>query len=57
MKIVCIENGCVAGGLGEAIGADFRFGWPDCYIPHGSPMELEKEFGLDADSITEVLNG
>lgn len=51
MKIVSIENGALAGGFGEAIGADFRFGWPDEFIPHGSVAELEKRYSLDAQSI------
>ena len=55
MKIVSIENGAVAGGFGEAIGADVKFGWPDAFIPHGTQAELEKKYGLDVDSISEVL--
>jgi 1-deoxy-D-xylulose-5-phosphate synthase len=57
MKIVSLENASVAGGFGEAIGADVKFGWPDEYIPHGSPGDLEKRFRLDVGSIAEVLNG
>ena len=44
-----------AGGLGEAIGADIKFGWPDSFIPHGSQTELESRFGLDAVSIAEKI--
>jgi len=55
MKIVSLENGAVAGGFGEAIGADVKFGWPDAFIPHGTQAELEKKYGLDVDSIVEVL--
>lgn len=51
MKIVSIENGCVAGGFGETIGADLRFGWPDRFVPHGSTAELERAYALDEDSI------
>ena len=50
-----IENGSAAGGFGEAIGADMRFGWPDSFVPHGSVEELERRCGLDVDSITEAL--
>lgn len=57
VRIVSLENGSVAGGLGEAIGADIRLGWPDRFVPHGTQAELEKRFALDADSIVEVLNG
>ena len=55
MKIACIENGAVAGGLGEAIGADFKFGWPDKFIPHGTCAELERRCGLDIESIVSRL--
>ena len=55
MRIVSIENGSAAGGFGEAIGADMRFGWPDSFVPHGSVEELERRCGLDVDSITEAL--
>ena len=56
MKIVCIENNCIAGGFGESIAADMKFGWPDAFVPHGSPESLEKAFGLDVESIAaEIL--
>lgn len=55
MKIVSLENGSLAGGLGEAIGADLRFGWPDEFIPHGSVAELERLYKLDVDSIVERI--
>ena len=54
-RIVSIENGSVAGGFGEAIGADVRFGWPDAFVPHGSVVELERRYGLDAESIAARL--
>ena len=56
-RIVSIENGAIAGGFGEAIGADLKFGWPDEFIPHGSVAELEKRYGFDVDSIARRLNG
>lgn len=55
-KIVSIENGSTAGGFGEAIGADIRFGWPDRFIPHGSCAELEREFGFTAERIADALS-
>ena len=54
-RIVSIENGAVAGGFGEAIGADLKFGWPDEFIPHGSVAELEKRYGFDTDSIVAAI--
>lgn len=56
VMIVSLENGAVAGGLGEAIGADLKFGWPDEFIPHGTPEELEKRYGLDVESIVSAIN-
>jgi len=55
-RIVSLENGAVAGGFGEAIGADLKFGWPDVFIPHGSVAELERRYGFDVDSIVASLN-
>lgn len=55
MKIVSIENASVSGGLGEAIEADMRFGWPDAFLEHGSVAELEKKYGLDTQSIVEAI--
>lgn len=55
LQIVSLENGALAGGLGEAIGADLKFGWPDEFIPHGSVRELEEKYGLDVDSIVERI--
>jgi 1-deoxy-D-xylulose-5-phosphate synthase len=56
-RIVSLENGVLAGGFGEAIGADIRFGWPDEFIPHGTGGELEKRYKLDVESMVEVING
>jgi 1-deoxy-D-xylulose-5-phosphate synthase len=55
MMIVSLENGSVAGGLGEAIGADLKFGWPDEFVPHGTQAELERKYGLDGESIAEKI--
>lgn len=53
--IASLENGAIKGGLGEAIGADKKFGWPDEYIPHGSIGELEKAYSFDTESIIKEL--
>lgn len=56
--IVSMENGSIKGGFGEAIGADKKFGWPDEFIPHGSILELEREYLFDAEAIIkELQNG
>lgn len=53
--VVSIENGSVAGGFGEAIGADLRFGWPDVFVAHGSVGDLERLHGLDPLSVTSRI--
>ena len=53
--VASLENGSVAGGFGEAIGADFRFGWPDAFVEHGAVAELEAAHGFDAASICDKL--
>ena len=55
MSVASLENAAAAGGLGETIGADFRFGWPDEFVPHGSPAELERRYGLDAEAVAAKL--
>ena len=54
-RIASLENGAVAGGFGEAIGAEFRFGWPDAYVSHGSLPELEAAHGLTAEAIARGI--
>ncbi|MCR5750821.1 MAG: 1-deoxy-D-xylulose-5-phosphate synthase [Kiritimatiellae bacterium] len=56
MKVVSLENGCVSGGFGESIGADLRLGWPDTFVPHGAPAELERKFELDTDSVVRRVS-
>lgn len=56
MMIVSLENGSVAGGFGESIGADVKFGWPDEFIPHGTQSELEKRYSLDVDALSAALS-
>ena len=55
MLVAAIENAAAIGGLGDAIGADLKFGWPDEFIPHGKVPELEKAYGLDETTITERI--
>jgi len=51
--IASLENGAVAGGFGEAIGADLRFGWPDAFVGHGTVEELERDFGFTAQDVAQ----
>ncbi len=53
--VVSIENGAVAGGFGDEICADMKFGWPDEYISHGSVAELESAHGLTAEAIADGI--
>ena len=53
--VASIENGVVAGGFGESVGADMRFGWPDAVVGHGSVGELEGDFGFDAGSVSRAI--
>ncbi len=63
---VTIENGAVAGGFGSAIaealepfgGCDvrvLRFGWPDGFIPQGTPAGLREQFGLTPAALAETI--
>jgi 1-deoxy-D-xylulose-5-phosphate synthase len=64
-KIITIEDGTVVGGFGSAIlefmsahgyKAEVKImGIPDRLVEHGTPKELYKEIGLDADAIAEIL--
>lgn len=64
-RIITIENGVIAGGLGSAVlefMADHgyapqvkRIGVPDRFIGHGSIPELYKLCGMDADSIAGTI--
>ena len=51
--VASLENGSVAGGFGEAIGADARFGWPDAFVGHGSAEELERAIGFTAQDVAQ----
>ena len=52
---VSLENGTVCGGFGEGVGADLKFGWPDAVVSHGTVDELEREHGLDAESVAQAI--
>lgn len=64
-RVVVVEDGCVSGGAGSAVGEwllahHFRgeftnLGLPDRFIPHGSPAELYAVVGLDVAGLRKVL--
>ncbi|MDY5969616.1 MAG: 1-deoxy-D-xylulose-5-phosphate synthase [Bacteroidales bacterium] len=65
--VVTIEDGVVKGGLGSAVveyynekgvSLDIRvLGIPDHFIRHGSIFQLQKDCGIDAESIFKVVVG
>ncbi len=66
-KIVTVEDGTVVGGFGSAVlefmnehsyKADVKIlGIPDHIVEHGSPKELHRECGYDAQAIAETVRG
>lgn len=64
-RVVVVEDGCVNGGAGSAVGewllangykGEFKsLGLPDRFIPHGSPAELYAEVGLDVVGLRKGL--
>jgi 1-deoxy-D-xylulose-5-phosphate synthase len=64
-KIVTVEDGTVVGGFGSAV-LEFMnannykasvkiLGIPDRIVEHGSPKELHRECGYDAQGIAEIV--
>lgn len=61
--IVTLEDNVVTGGFGENLAAAImespvkvlNFGWPDCFIEHGSCGQLFEKYGLDLESIAERI--
>ena len=59
--IITIEDGAIQGGFGSAVlewlndngyqTRVIRLGVPDRFVEHGTPQELYRECGIDADSI------
>ncbi len=61
--IVTLEDNVITGGFGENLAAllmespikVLNFGWPDCFIEHGSCSQLFEKYGLDPKGITERI--
>ncbi len=63
--IVTIENGVLTGGFGDGVaevlrnasfdGTTLPFGWPDTFVPHGTPAELMEAHGLTVEAITDKI--
>lgn len=64
-KVITVEDGTVVGGFGSAIlefmnahnyKADIKImGIPDAIVEHGTPKELHRECGYDAQGIKEAV--
>ena len=64
-KIITVEDGCIEGGFGSAVlefmaqhgyKNDVRIlGIPDAIVEHGTPKELHRQCGYDAQAITEAV--
>ncbi len=64
--LITVEENVLQGGFGSALleacqrlkirGLRVRcLGLPDCFVPHGSPRELRRLFGLDAEGIRTAV--
>ena len=61
--IVTMENGALAGGFGSAVREALSdipcqvksFGWPDEFIPQGTPAQLFDRYGLTAPKMLQEL--
>jgi 1-deoxy-D-xylulose-5-phosphate synthase len=64
-QIITVEDGVIQGGFGSAV-LEFmadnnytihlkRLGIPDCFVEHGTPEELYKMLGLDAEGIAKSI--
>ncbi|MBR3133041.1 MAG: 1-deoxy-D-xylulose-5-phosphate synthase [Clostridia bacterium] len=57
--VYTIEDNSICGGLGSSVNdllenesvKVYNIGYPDCFVKHGSVPEIEKEYGIDVDSI------
>jgi 1-deoxy-D-xylulose-5-phosphate synthase len=64
-KVITVEDGSVMGGFGSAVlefmaAHDYRaqvriLGIPDRLVEHGSPRELHRECGYDAQGIADTV--
>ncbi len=61
--IITLEDNVLCGGFSDAVARFFegrgkfihRFGYPDCFLPHGSAGELREEFGLGEEQIFDCV--
>jgi len=65
-RVITVEDGVVRGGVGAAVEEFFarngyavrveRLGVPDEFIPHGTPAQLYRLCGYDADGIYKAIS-
>lgn len=66
-RVVTVEDGCLRGGVGEAVAAWFNrhgcavavrtLGIGERWVPHGTPAQLKALCGYDEEAILEALTG
>lgn len=64
--VFTLEDHSVSGGVGSIIESEFshelkntelhKFGYPDKFVEHGSINEIQKKYGLDANSIAKAIS-
>ncbi|MCI9063582.1 MAG: 1-deoxy-D-xylulose-5-phosphate synthase [Clostridia bacterium] len=65
-NVITIEDGTLVGGLGSSVKEliidegleDIKiktYGYPDVFVKHGTVDELEKQYGLDTESIANYI--
>ena len=61
--VITLEDNVLIGGFGDAVARFYRdsdkkvlsFGYRDCFLPHGAPRDLMREYGLDEEEILGCL--
>ena len=61
--VITLEDNVLIGGFGDAVARFYRdsdkkvlsFGYRDCFLPHGAPRDLMREYGLDEEEILTCL--
>ena len=65
-KVITIEDNIIDGGLGSRVAELIdeenlkdvslkKYGYPDEFVKHGSVQEIEKKYGLDAESLVKEM--
>lgn len=61
--VITLEDNVLVGGFGDAVARFYRgkdknvlsFGYGDAFVPHGEPMQLISEFGLNETKILDCV--